>query len=125
MDEVLVTKFFDASKWSDIRIKIHRECSLQSIFPANDRKRIPLDSHQFLSRCMHERKEDSKDSLADFIEDVIVKIRKFSDNEEGQKTKQVRSTVDFFYYTYNFLILIFLFLSDLSTGYSKTLGKIY
>ena len=46
---------------------------------------------------MHERKEDCKESVADFIEDVVVKLRKFSDDETGQKTKQVRIASRFFH----------------------------
>lgn len=91
MEESLLSKvFFDKSSWADIRSRIQRECNLQSIFPANDRKKSAVLTNQFVARCMHERKEDSKESVADFIEDVIVKVRNLSDTEDGLKTKQVR-----------------------------------
>lgn len=82
--------FFDVAVWTEVRSRIQRECNLLSIFPSNDRKKLLVSSNQYVARCMHERKEDSKESVADFIEDVIVKVRKFIDDTDGSKTKQVR-----------------------------------
>lgn len=108
--------------WMDIRGRIHRECNLQSIFPANDRKIVKLETNEFISRCMHERKEDCKESVADFIEDVVVKLRKFSDDETGQKAKQVRISTRFSHHLSSFDTVM---CCDLTTGYSKVTGKVH
>lgn len=90
--------FLGEDVWSDVRRVIQRELNLQCIFPVSDRRKTTTTSNQLTARCMHERKEDNKDSLSDFLEDVIVKVKKYARNEIGDgssslSTKQVNISI--------------------------------
>lgn len=70
--------------------RIESDLGILSVFPVHTQVSFSTtveEGVQLTARCMHEKKDDIRDSTSDFVEDVIVKVRRVS--VSGTHEKQV------------------------------------